>query len=175
MWTIIISLIITPFFLYQAEANVEESCVVVKVGNNEQSCNVTVIELNTPQKAEYGSPELSIACNPSTNPEVNRLLNKYFKSCEEVTTIWAVAQAESNGKQLAVNKANNNGSYDCGYAQNNSIHRNKNESKEAFCVRMSNLEENIKLASQIYKQAGNRFTPWVTFNKNLHLKYLANK
>lgn len=87
----------------------------------------------------------------------------------------AIAMAESNGNPEAVNKANTNKSLDCGYMQNNSIHRNKNESKEAFCERMYNLEENIKLASQIYKQAGNQFTPWVTFNKGLHLKYLASK
>lgn len=176
MWAIIILLITAPFFLYSSKvANVDESCVVVKVGNEGQRCDISSESLNTAVKAVLEQPEASIECNPSANPEVNRLLNKYFKSCEEIKIVWAVAQAESNGLALATNKANTNKSYDCGYLQNNTIHRNKGETKEAFCERMFNLEENIKLASRIYKEAGNKFTPWVTFNKRLHEKYLANK
>lgn len=176
MWIIIILLITAPFFLYGSKvANIEESCVVVKVGNEGQRCDISSVGLNTAQKAEFGSPEVSMECNPSTNPEVNRLLNKYFKSCEEVTTVWQISQAESSGNHLAVNKANRNKSVDAGWLQLNSIHRNKNESIQEFTIRMFNLEENIKLASKVYKQAGNKFTPWVTFNKGLHEKYLANK
>jgi hypothetical protein len=56
--------------------------------------------------------------------------------------------------------------------QNNTIHRKADETKEQFCERMFNLEENIATAHKIYKEAGNKFTPWVTFNKNLHVTYL---
>ncbi len=116
--------------------------------------------------------KVETTCNPSTNKEVNRLLNKYFKTCSEVKTVWAIAQAESSGNMYSINKSNKNGSWDCGYLQANTIHRKKNETKDAFCQRMHNLEENIALASKIYKDAGYKFTPWVTFNNKLHLAYL---
>jgi hypothetical protein len=105
-------------------------------------------------------------CSPSENVELNKLLVKYFKNCKDVKIIWAIAQAESSGKQLAVNKGNTNKSWDCGYMQNNTIHRKADETKEQFCERMFNLEENIATAHKIYKEAGNKFTPWVTFNKS---------
>lgn len=110
-------------------------------------------------------------CNPSTNPEVNRLINKYFTTCKDARTIWAIAQAESGGKQVAINKANRNGSWDCGYVQANTIHRMKGETFQDFCNRQMNLEENIKTAAHVYKVQG--WTAWVTYNSNCYKAYMS--
>lgn len=113
------------------------------------------------------------SCSPSKNSEVNKLLVKYFKDCKTVKTVWSIAQGESGGRQIVHNRGlNSNGTVDFGYLSINSIHRNRGESVQQFEIRMYNLEENIKLASKIYKEAGNSFTPWVVYNKGLHLAYL---
>ena len=179
MWIIIILLITAPFYFYGHElANIDESCVVVKVGKEGQRCDISSESLNTAQKAEFGSPEASIECNPSTNPEVNRLLNKYFKSCEEVKIIKALAFAECDGKQICHNRGlNRNGTIDFGWLGVNSIHRNKGETIEAFEIRMYNLEENIKLASKIYNQrkslTGDGFQAWSSYGNMKFKTHLA--
>jgi len=109
-------------------------------------------------------------CNPSTNPDVNYLINKYFTDCKEARTIWAIAQAESGGKQLAVNKNNRNGSWDCGYVQANTIHRKKGETFQQYCNRMHDLEENIKMAKHVKDIQG--WTAWVTYNTNCYKAFM---
>jgi hypothetical protein len=109
-------------------------------------------------------------CAPSKNEELNNLLIKYFKDCKDVKVMWSIAQAESTGQVKAVNKNNRNGSWDCGYLQTNTIHRNKGESKENFCNRMHNLEENIKQAKKIKDKQG--LTAWVTYNSGAYLAYM---
>lgn len=132
---------------------------------------------NSPKNA-HQSVVLSkdVVCQPSKNNEVNLLLNKYFKTCSEVKTIWSIAQSENRGKQIGINKNNKNGSWDCGWLQINTVHRNKGESFQSFCDRMHNLEENIKMASKIYNDrkrlTGDGFEAWVTYNNDLHLAYL---
>lgn len=109
-------------------------------------------------------------CSPSTNTEVNHLLQKYFIDCDVVNTMWLIAQAENHGRQVGINKKNTNGTWDCGWLQNNTVHKKDTETKEQFCERMYSLEENIKLASKIYndrkKQTGNGFQAWSTYNNN---------
>lgn len=139
---------------------------------------VTVHAETAPQKEEVAVVEEPAEqkpdpyCNPSTNPEVNRLINKYFTDCKEARTIWAIAQAESGGKQIAINKANRNKSWDCGYVQANTIHRKKGESYQSFCDRMHDLEENIKMAKHVRDIQG--WTAWVTYNNNCHQSFMSD-
>lgn len=133
---------------------------------------------------------VTTTCNPSTNPEVNRLLNKYFKDCETVKTAWAISQAESKGKQVKIG-------YNC-YYKNGVVYEERvagaksgacksehnkyawskdlgylqlNDYFHSACGDLQDLETNIKCASKVYKEAGNSFTPWVTYNQGLHLSY----
>jgi len=105
----------------------------------------------------------------SKNDYVNVLLKRYFKDCKTVHTIYAIAQAESGGKQFAVN-VNHNFSQDGGFLQINSIHRNKGESVEDFITRMHDLEQNIALAKIVYDKQG--FNAWTQYKNGAYLKYL---
>lgn len=114
--------------------------------------------------------ELANSCfDISENKELNILLKKYFKECKTAKTIWAIAQAESSGKQFAVG-VNDNGTMDGGWLQVNSIHRRAGETQVAFIGRMHNLEENVSLASEVYKKQG--FNAWVTYKTGKYKQYL---
>ena len=105
----------------------------------------------------------------SKNPELNVLLKKYFGNCDDAKKVWAIAQAESGGKQVSIGK-NHNGTLDCGWLQNNTVHKKKGETDQAFCKRMSILEENVATAKQIKDKEG--WTAWVTYKTNAYLTYL---
>lgn len=124
------------------------------------------------ERARSADPKVieELPCNPSENKELNNLLIKYFKDCKDVKVMWSIAQAESSGKVTAVNKSNRNGSWDCGYLQANTIHRNKGETKDAFCNRMHSLEENIKQAKKIKDTQG--LSAWVTYNTGAYMAYM---
>lgn len=107
--------------------------------------------------------------NISKNPELNRLLKEYFKECKLAKTMWAIAQAESSGKQFAVG-VNDNGSLDGGWLQLNTIHKHKWETNQQFIDRVHDLEENIKEAKKVYDKQG--LTAWVQYNNGNYLKYL---
>ena len=107
--------------------------------------------------------------NISKNPELNRLLKKYFKECKLAKTMWAIAQAESSGKQFAVG-VNDNGSMDGGWLQVNTIHKHKWETNQQFIDRVHDLEENIKEARKVYDKQG--LTAWVTYNNKKYLTYM---
>lgn len=106
----------------------------------------------------------------SSNVEVNKLLQKHFKDCKNAKIMWAIAQAESKGKTDAENKANRNGSWDCGYFQNNTIHRKKGQSFEDFCKEQKDLYTNFITAEKILQKQG--LTAWSTFNNKKYLTYL---
>lgn len=125
-----------------------------------------VSNMEVDKKAE----EVNTFCHPSKNPEVNSLINKYFTDCKEARTIWAIAQSESGGKQLAINKNNRNGSWDCGWVQANTIHKKKGETYQAFCDRMMHLEENVKMAKHVKDIQG--WTAWVNYNNECYLAYM---
>ena len=115
--------------------------------------------------------------NLSNNPEVAFLFKKYFPEQEIARVMRAISLSESKGKQTQHYKFNKNGSWDCGFFQTNTIHRNKGESMEKFCDRMkSNLESNFAMARKIYgdrkKMFGDGFTAWSDYNNGKYLKYI---
>lgn len=105
----------------------------------------------------------------SKNGELNMLLKKYFRDCKTARIMYAIAQAESAGKQFAVGQ-NDNGSMDGGWLQVNTIHRKKWETKNEFITRMHILEENIKEAKAVLDKQG--LTAWVTYNTGKYKQYL---
>jgi len=86
---------------------------------------------------------------------------------EEIATATAIALAESGGRSDATNK-NSNGTTDYGLWQINSIH------KDALAIGdWKDPSTNAKMAFMVYKQAGNSFKPWVTFNSGSYKKFLS--
>ncbi len=121
------------------------------------------------QLNESAEEQANECFNLSKNQELNVLLKKYFKDCKLARTIYAIAQAESNGKQFAVGQ-NDNGTMDGGWLQVNSVHRNAGETQIAFINRMHNLEQNIALAKLVYDKQG--LKAWVTYNTGKYKQYL---
>lgn len=78
----------------------------------------------------------------------------------------AIALAESGGNPSATNH-NFNGSTDYGLWQINSIHKDVLANGQ-----WSDPAANAKMAHEIYAQAGNRFTPWVTFTTGRYLAFM---
>lgn len=115
--------------------------------------------------------------NLSKNPQVSYLFKKYFPEPEIAKVMRAISLSESKGKQVQHYKANKNGSWDCGFFQTNTIHRNKGETFDQFCNRMNhNLEANFAMARKIYderkKMFGDGFTAWSDYNNGKYLTYI---
>lgn len=113
----------------------------------------------------------------SKNPQVAYLFKKYFPEQEIAKVMRAISLSEAKGMQQSHYKHNKNGSWDCGFFQVNTIHRNKGESYQQFCDRMtSNLEANFKMARKIYddrkKMFGDGFTAWSDYNNEKYLRYI---
>jgi len=80
----------------------------------------------------------------------------------------AIAGAESGWNPTATNH-NSNGTIDYGVWQINSIH--------ADILKMgawNDVNTNAQMAMKVYKDAGNKFTPWVTYNNGTYKKFLTN-
>lgn len=129
-------------------------------------------------------------CSPSTNTEVNHLLQKYFIDCDVVNTMWLIAQAEAKGHPSvigyncyyikdvvyetrvngAISKSCKSGhegyawSYDVGYFQINTASSDKSIDE------LQDLETNFKEAQKIKKTQG--YNAWWTYKNGLHLSYL---
>lgn len=158
------SLFVTGIFyfgLYQAYKFVEK---------RDSEIYSTGYEIGRFDQLNESSQEKENACfQLSKNDELNMLLKKYFKDCKTARLMYAIAQAESAGKQFAVGQ-NDNGSMDGGWLQVNTIHRKKWETKEEFIKRMHILEENIKEAKMVLDKQG--LTAWVTYNTGKYKQYL---
>lgn len=90
-----------------------------------------------------------------------------WSSQSDIATATAIALAESGGKSDATNK-NSNGTTDYGLWQINSIH------KDALAIGdWKDPSINAKMAYMVYKQAGNSFKPWVTFNNGHYKDHLS--
>lgn len=82
----------------------------------------------------------------------------------------AVALAESGGKPSALNTANRNGSRDYGLFQINSVH------KELLAkYNWEDPTDNARMALQIYRDAGNKWTPWAVYNSGSYRKFYTGK
>jgi hypothetical protein len=78
----------------------------------------------------------------------------------------AVGMAESGGDTSALNTKNSNGSWDAGFMQVNSVHGYT----QTYLFDPSN---NAKAAFGIFKAAGNKWTPWSTYNSGRYRVFLA--
>lgn len=76
-----------------------------------------------------------------------------------IPLVVGIALAESGGNPDAINNHNANGSVDHGLMQINSVH-----SDLLSKYNWRDPAQNMKMAYLIYKQAGDKFTPWSTYN-----------
>lgn len=112
-------------------------------------------------------------------PAIVQVLGKAGWPADAVVVATAVAMAESGGVVEAVNTANSNGTWDYGLMQINSVHTTDGRSLSGGgpynpSLLLSDPIYNAKAGLSIYRSAGDRFTPWATFNDDLHLPYMAD-
>ena len=84
----------------------------------------------------------------------------------ELATATAVALAESGGETTATNR-NTNGSTDYGLWQINTVHGSLLSSGDKFSAL-----DNARMAFTVYSRAGNKWTPWVTYNRGTYRTFL---
>lgn len=84
---------------------------------------------------------------------------------DQIGTGVAIALAESGGRTDALNTSNSNGSWDAGLMQVNSIHGYS----QSY---LFDVHNNVAAALKIYKAAGNRWTPWSTYNSGSYRVFL---
>jgi len=119
----------------------------------------------------------------NSNPEMVKLLKKYFPEWEEARTAAAIIQAESKFKPDAKN-------YNCYYTnkagKKYSTQCKKGDEHKAWSVDCGvaqlnyhgkicpawtlDPELNIKKMSDMYSKRG--WSPWVTYNKGLHIAHM---
>lgn len=85
---------------------------------------------------------------------------------DNVSMAVAIARAESQWKPLAVNDQNTNGSTDYGLMQINSIHASLLATGD-----WRDPQDNMRMAFQIFTDAGARWTPWSTYNSGSYRQY----
>ena len=78
----------------------------------------------------------------------------------------AIAFAESGGNPKAVNHANRNGSSDYGLFQINTVHGSLLKQGD-----WRDPVDNAKMALKVYRDAGNKWTPWSTYNHGSYKKF----
>lgn len=88
-------------------------------------------------------------------------------SGNDVRIAVAVALAESGGRPDATHR-NSNGSTDYGLWQINSVH------KEILSAgTWSNPTDNARMAYQVWKNAGGKWTPWTTYKTGAYLRFMT--
>lgn len=86
----------------------------------------------------------------------------------DALTAFAVALAESSGDASAIHQGNRDGTNDYGLFQINSVH--------AALLTSGNWQDpqtNAHMAYTLYTAAGNKFSPWSTFNNASYARFLA--
>lgn len=90
-----------------------------------------------------------------------------------VPTAVAIALAESQGQTGAENH-NTNGSNDLGLWQiNDKAHAADIKAASIMPGGMSNPINNARAAYRVYREAGNSFSPWVTYNNGAYRQYMS--
>ena len=87
---------------------------------------------------------------------------------EDRYTAFGIVIAESGGNPSAVNPSNSNGSRDDGLWQINSIHKDLLKTGNVY-----DPTDNTRMARRIYTDAGNKWTPWSTYNNQRYRVYRA--
>lgn len=152
------------------------SMLTMSQGANEQ------ITAANAASAAAATPGLALgACAPDTAPVAAttkgaldpKVVAQYAKAAgfpdDQIGIAVAVATAESGLKPTATNR-NTNGSTDFGLWQINSIHASVLSQGT-----WSDPADNAVMAFKIWQQAGNSWTPWVTFKTGAYQKYMTLK
>ena len=84
---------------------------------------------------------------------------------EDLDIATAIAAAESGLDPEAKGGPNSNGTYDYGLWQINDIHKPTDDEK-------TDPWKNAERAYKIYQAAGNKFTPWSTYNNGKYKEFL---
>lgn len=79
----------------------------------------------------------------------------------------AIIQAESGGNPKAVNNSNSNGSSDYGLFQINTVHSELLKSNP-----WDDPAANARMAYQVWKDAGGKWTPWSTYSNGAYQQFL---
>jgi lysozyme-like protein len=85
---------------------------------------------------------------------------------DQIQTAVAVALAESGGRADAAAR-NNNGSYDYGAWQINTVHGSLLSQGDKF-----NINDNAKMAFTVWQRAGNSWSPWVAYKNQRYRTFL---
>lgn len=89
-----------------------------------------------------------------------------LKTDTDAVTFIAIALAESGGETTATHK-NSNGTTDYGLWQINSVH------KQLLATgNWQNPNDNYHMATTLYSDAGQKFTPWASYNSGTYAPFL---
>lgn len=143
---------------------------------------VPVVHSDPPPQAaigrDYGVGGTSSCSDPysatldsiSMNEALQRAAAAGFSGQDQVTTIAAIAIAESGLRTLATN-ANTDGSVDRGILQINSIHDGEGCGSDCGFGLVDILDP-WRFGLALFKRRGD-FSDWVTYNNGLHLPFMA--
>lgn len=101
-----------------------------------------------------------------TAGQIATVASKYWSGHDAVVAV-AICLAESGGETTATHK-NSNGTTDFGLWQINSVHGDLLAGKD-----WTDPNVNAGIASQIWAQAGNSFTPWSTYTSGAYFIHMG--
>jgi|SRR3954468_9647379 hypothetical protein len=102
-------------------------------------------------------------------PQIAALAKEAGFTGANIAIAVAVALAESGGDTAIISKPNTNGTRDLGLWQINS----GAHSDLLARYQWSDPKQNATMAYTIWRQAGNRWTPWTTFNTGSYAKFMG--
>jgi murein DD-endopeptidase MepM/ murein hydrolase activator NlpD len=129
---------------------------------------------DVPDQPGGGQPEgppvdsISISRGPSSpGADAARVAASRYWSGRNLDIAVAIAGAESGWKPGARSPANSDGTYDHGEWQINSVHR-------ALLAKgdWRDINMNAWMAYQVYREDGNRWTPWTTYKSGAYRKFM---